>query len=110
MAWIRASEPKSPKFKIGDKIRVVSSSTIETRKYIGSEGVVLERFNMHPATWLVSIDDRRHWWAESNLEFAIMIEGQVCASCKIPCPHQKPNQKNGTFVCSSCVFIKELEK
>jgi hypothetical protein len=98
------------KFKIGDRIRIVSAPGARGRAHIGKNGSILAKYHSGPVSWIISADNGDNWWNENDLEFDILIEGQVCSFCKMSCPHKNPNQKNGTFICSACSFVKELEE
>lgn len=98
------------RFKIGDKIRITNTTILTKREFVGKIAYIIRQSRVIDHTWMIDVDRQCHSWNEYEFELFTVNEKQICNSCKISCPHANPNQKDGTFICVSCLFTKDLEK
>lgn len=107
------------KFKAGDRVIIGRHTnyypshgrnwTTAMEKYVGKIAtLVIISSIFEPYEWIIDIDRGQHTWREQDMLLAYLDEKQVCAVCKISCPHEKPNQKD-CYICAVCIVMKDLE-
>jgi hypothetical protein len=100
------------KFKVGDRVipkRIAAGASQGKRNYLNNVYTIVFRHNHLHYPFIYSLGSNTPYsWAEEELELEINNINQVCALCKMPCPHQNPNQADKTYMCVACLTIKEL--
>jgi len=109
------------KYKIGDRVRLGKHTfhPLEGRnwnanmdQYVGKIAT-LRRIHTNSdddtiRSWITDIGIY-YAWREINFTPVYFDEKQICSECKKPCPHIEANQKDNTYICVSCIFLRDLK-
>jgi hypothetical protein len=103
------------KFKVGDRVipkRIAPFGSVSKSKYLDNIYTVVNISDYSPYNiFIFQLNGTTGYsWAEEELELEINNINQICVVCKIPCPHQNPNQTDNTYICLGCVIIKDISR
>lgn len=99
-------------FKVGDKVRIISvaKGASQGKLYDIGKTYIIDYVYNDNRRWPYCLVYNSYSWCDEEIELVQDFLNQVCASCKITCPHEKPNQKDETYVCIACIITKQLSE